>query len=609
MSLRSGSPEPSSKRPALVSHGSRSYEAKGRDKARILVIEETIARGLDASKESRRLIEHKIGSSEHSDPSDVASKAAATIALTRSKSNRSTRLALSGLRSTSQNQDPEQEKPSDSSANDSSIKSSRRSRPSWHRTRSDGVWYRTLKKTSSQDDRSAPSVSSIAAKSDNSEVSAIRIEPLKPPPRPDQPQATATDHIKVDTPFSQAEERRPSSLWTYPTAAVRQERRRSSIDTRSLFSAPLHILRKVVPSKSGKSLPSLSTPADPESQPSLEQAQGHKSLLKQDQTASTLLRAASLLEAHKKPKPAGRRRAHTLLKSVSTTSSSELVDSRQDMSKTVSPTFNISTKNSRWASTTSSILNIQMGSTPQNSPTEQATYKVKRSPSAETLEFLKIDISIRGGTSYLPSEARRIHTPPLPAENDTSMRRGFFFDYNPPKSNTKYQNSPLPEQPLQAVKVAISDAPSTVPSIGQELKKTLAMMQPQSRVMTREPMSHLSRMPSCRTTTTATSGRLTGFHDAKLAEIDATPVNMEPTPTESQDRHDQCKNKCLAEIHRRRYEAQLDYSIPEHYPTSPLCPRNPKYWRVVRNKGSQFRGCWMHGFGKYEVVPGLSMGI
>lgn len=64
----------------------------------------------------------------------------------------------------------------------------------------------------------------------------------------------------------------------------------------------------------------------------------------------------------------------------------------------------------------------------------------------------------------------------------------------------------------------------------------------------------------------------------------------------------------LVEAERKNYEAQLDYTIPEHLPNSPLCPRNPKYWRVVKHKGSQFRGCWMHGYGQYDVVPGLVSG-
>ncbi|RMZ80835.1 hypothetical protein DV737_g2856, partial [Chaetothyriales sp. CBS 132003] len=88
---------------------------------------------------------------------------------------------------------------------------------------------------------------------------------------------------------------------------------------------------------------------------------------------------------------------------------------------------------------------------PQNTPEEKAIYKVKRSPSAETEEFLKIDISIKGGTSYLPSEARRVHTPPLPQDGLDGRKRGFFFDYNAPKREYKKLRRAqiVPDQRLQ----------------------------------------------------------------------------------------------------------------------------------------------------------------
>ncbi|ERF76744.1 hypothetical protein EPUS_02283 [Endocarpon pusillum Z07020] len=81
---------------------------------------------------------------------------------------------------------------------------------------------------------------------------------------------------------------------------------------------------------------------------------------------------------------------------------------------------------------TSSLRKMRRGATPLNTPDTQETYRVKRSPSAETEEFFKIDISIRGGTSYLPSEARRVHTPPLPGDGPGQKRTGFFFDYVAP---------------------------------------------------------------------------------------------------------------------------------------------------------------------------------
>ena len=43
----------------------------------------------------------------------------------------------------------------------------------------------------------------------------------------------------------------------------------------------------------------------------------------------------------------------------------------------------------------------------------------------------------------------------------------------------------------------------------------------------------------------------------------------------------------------------IDYDSPEHLPSSPLCPRNERYWRYLQGKlkaGEERHGvCWMHG--------------
>ena len=503
------------------------------------------------------------------------------------------------------NQELEQDRPSTTS-----VKSGRSSRPLWNRTRSGGVWYRIQKNTSSQDGKSTRSVTSTAARTDSNAPSPRRIEPLKPPPRPDRPQPAATDHITVDTPFAQAEERLDSSLRHNSFPSLKTERRRSSVDARRLFSAPLQILRRVVPTK--LSMPSSfpATPKQSDAHLSQAQAESHKSLLKTDQTGSTLERVASLLEAHKTPKPPRRFGGRTRLQSVSTSSSSGIDDSRVDTATTISPTFNIASKGSGWASTTSSMLRIHMGSMPQNSPHESATYKVKRSPSAETEEFFKIDISVRGGTSYLPSEARRIYTPPLPGDNNTDLKRGYSFDYTTPSAEGNHlQKSTSSRQSPQSPDAAAPSIVTTKPSVEQDRWTALAtMLGPPPRV----PTSNSLRVPSRRTTTTAQLYPA-DFYDAKLADIDDTPTDIDITTGEyEQEKQHQCKNRCqanIAEIKRQQDEAQLDYNIPEHLPSSPLCPRNPKYWRVVRNKGSQFRGCWMHGFGEYDIVPGVRTSV
>jgi hypothetical protein len=247
----------------------------------------------------------------------------------------------------------------------------------------------------------------------------------------------------------------------------------------------------------------------------------------------------------------------------------------------------------------------KMGGQPANTPDERATYRIKRSASSDTEEFLKVDISIRGATSYLPSEARRIHTPPLPHEGLDGKRRGFFFDYTAPELETK------PE-------TAMAERPS-----GHSRQNSNA---------------NIGRIPR-RSTSKANAAHTTSFHvrksskrrtlplsktcgdwyDVKLAELETScdeddededtraldvshkgSGRVRSTTTES--------DKSLAEIKKKKQQEQFDYNIPEHLPNSPLCPRHPKYWRVVHGKGNQFRGCWMHGVGLYGQGEGTIAG-
>ncbi|MCJ1466236.1 hypothetical protein MMC07_004855 [Pseudocyphellaria aurata] len=107
----------------------------------------------------------------------------------------------------------------------------------------------------------------------------------------------------------------------------------------------------------------------------------------------------------------------------STTSGSNK-SSRSNMSWPMHPvrlkTFYYSMRNS----TSSSIRKAKMGVVPQPSPTSQPMYK-----GSDTKHYFTVEISSPDGPSYLPSEARRINTPPLPKGEQL---RGFFFDYNAP---------------------------------------------------------------------------------------------------------------------------------------------------------------------------------
>ena len=79
-------------------------------------------------------------------------------------------------------------------------------------------------------------------------------------------------------------------------------------------------------------------------------------------------------------------------------------------------------------SKSSSIINLVMGKPPVNTPAEGALYAT-----GNRNDYFKVEISDPDGPTFLPSEARRIGTPPLPSDRPRSGRlRGFFFDYSSP---------------------------------------------------------------------------------------------------------------------------------------------------------------------------------
>jgi hypothetical protein len=170
------------------------------------------------------------------------------------------------------------------------------------------------------------------------------------------------------------------------------------------------------------------------------------------------------------------------------------------------------------ASYTSSQRQLRLGAAPNGTPERQATYQVGDQV------FFKVDISIWGGTSYLPSEARRIHTPPLPGEE-------------------VHVQGPLGPDGRRFVRKKPRG----------ETAKGMNWTRPQhmQRALTRDWCDV----------------------QLQLLEQDAKPAQSHDVP--------------------------IDYDIPEHLPSSPLCPRNDRYWRYVQGKltpGEQRHNvCWMHG--------------
>ena len=132
---------------------------------------------------------------------------------------------------------------------------------------------------------------------------------------------------------------------------------------------------------------------------------------------------------------------------------------------------------------------------------------------ADSNQYMAVDLTGENGVAFLPSEARRIHTPPLPTDATSpgvGKARGFFFDYNAPSTLTVF-----PERPPDA---AIANA--------------------------------------------AVSGNGNGSGGGGAP------------PRRDSDWYRVKMNAIEAEAMTRE---ELAVSVPEHFPNSPLCPRHPKH--------------------------------
>lgn len=536
-SLQSRSPHPSNRaRPQLFL---RPHSSERRSSERIIVqiIEEGSDRISNLPFDSPRKSCHRVQSPEGIDGQKLA-RAIPLFAEAASEGKKILNTQSSSAKS--------YEAPSISSAG-----KEKPSRPLWARTRSGGVWYRRRKDASSHSTHSGVSNPSNL---EHTWSANINIVPLKPPPSPKRLETSPTNRIVVELPFGHHEDAGSSSKSSSDKASV-SERRRSSIDVKRLFSAPLTIFRRSAKEKSSR-VPSPSRTQTIASSTRRDAAR-QRWFAKSDQTTVTLERVSSLLEAHTRSKLASRLRSWTL-KSVSSTTLSDPTQSRQS-TRASGGAFR-SKSLEHVMETTSSILNLHMGSTPGNSLAERATYKVKRSPSAETEEFLKIDISIRGGTSYLASEARRLSTPPLPENDQSGWRKGFFFDYTAPASHSCADSTAVQQESALASFEQGDHRLLTKPGIHRSVTST-----------------SIQRSPSRKMISKARTG---DWYDTQLADLDATSLDIDDVLSPESTLHGRCRQKCqarLAEVNRQRYEAQLDYSIPEHLPSSPLCPRNPRY--------------------------------
>lgn len=156
----------------------------------------------------------------------------------------------------------------------------------------------------------------------------------------------------------------------------------------------------------------------------------------------------------KDPQPRDKTSTDNLLDRVSRTL--RFLPERKDhMASSASSVSNLSIAAPRWQrimnrhgkvgmSTSSSIRELWMGKPPIQTPEPEAMYTA--SDSTQYVAVTLTDDSV----AFLPSEARRINTPPLPTDATgpgVGKTRGFFFDYNAP--STPF-TPPLPDRPADA---------------------------------------------------------------------------------------------------------------------------------------------------------------
>lgn len=453
-------------------------------------------------------------------------------------------------------------------------------RPHWIRTPSGSTWIHSQKSSSLGTD-GRPSSNNSLRKTPETPTLTIRTvqTPLKPPVQHRMASSEGQrSSIVVETPFSE-QNQTARGTGIISESAVESSSRKSSFNARRLFSAPLLLVRKISHTRGQRK--QNQSPLESPSPVSRHSArlEDHATTLKMNYTSDALKRVSAILhdlvKQSAKVNQPNSQDPSLLMKSSRTRTLSDK-SATQKARRSPRTTQGIVSQStiyqqqnsiehfSDFASYTSSQLNLRMGIQPTNTPEERATYKVKRRASAETEEFLKIDISVRGKTSYLPSEARRIHTPPLLEEGADGRWRGFFFDYNAPQSTPC-----LPTSGTMA-----NGSESSVTHEGEAIGRTSSL--PQGLGRTRS--NRIKRVVSG------------DWFDVKLQQVD---VGQDP----SRIIDPKCGEKRLNSpgLFKACFQGQdqkhFDFAIPEHLPSSPLCPRHPRYWRVAKGKGSQFRGC------------------
>jgi len=143
-------------------------------------------------------------------------------------------------------------------------------------------------------------------------------------------------------------------------------------------------------------------------------------------------------------------------------------------------------------SSSSSVRNLLMGKPPAGTPEPEAMYT-----GSDSKKYLSVDMTEHYAPAFLPSEARRIHTPPLPSGGSGKRgSRGFFFDYNAPAEE---HQKDIPKQISQPTK---ADDINSRPTGNDWYRIQLDTIDDSREVVTREAFAttipeHLPSSPLC----------------------------------------------------------------------------------------------------------------
>lgn len=167
-------------------------------------------------------------------------------------------------------------------------------------------------------------------------------------------------------------------------------------------------------------------------------------------------------------------------------------------------------------SSSSSVRRIMFGKAPASTPDVDSMYT-----GSDAQQYFRVELTDANAPTYLPSEARRIGTPPLPGVN--SKLRGFFFDYNAPLSTREHSEGAWPKAPMNV---------APLPHRQQGLNS------PGQRFMPpRSPGGRPAR---------------------EVMDVDWFRVAVA--------------------IDEEKHEKEpFELNVPEHLPSSPLCPKHPKH--------------------------------